>query len=140
MALASWWRGAALPRLVPVPGFYAEASRDEPVIAHVTGLDPAQVRQRLAGGHQPYLAYIAAAPVGYGWVAQAVTEHSHPAAAIGRAGVDHLRPGEHTIRRRHGQSWTAGGRPTLLSPRGGRGISPPWARRNVRRPARPCLG
>jgi hypothetical protein len=28
------------------------------------------VRERLAAGHQPYLAYIAAAPVGYGWVAQ----------------------------------------------------------------------
>ncbi len=33
MALATWWRGDALPSLVPVPGFPADASRDEPVMA-----------------------------------------------------------------------------------------------------------
>jgi GNAT superfamily N-acetyltransferase len=74
MALATWWRGDALPPLAPVPGFHVEAPRDESLIAHVTGLDAAQVRERLAAGHQPYLAYIAAAPVGYGWVAQQEAE------------------------------------------------------------------
>jgi len=74
MALATWWRGDALPTLVPLPGFHVEASHDEPLIARITGLDPAQVRERLAGGHQPYLAYIAAAPVGYGWLAQQTAE------------------------------------------------------------------
>jgi hypothetical protein len=74
MALATWWRGDVLPTLAPLPGFHVEASRDEPLIAQVTGLDPAQVRERLIGGHQPYLAYIAAAPVGYGWLAQQTAE------------------------------------------------------------------
>jgi hypothetical protein len=74
MALATWWRGDALLRLVPIPDFHMQGSQDEPLIAHATGLDRAQVRQRLAGGHQPYLATIAEVPVGYGWVAQQEAE------------------------------------------------------------------
>ena len=74
MALATWWRGDTLPPLVPVPHFHAAASRDALLIARVTGLDPAQVQERLAAGHQPYLAYIGTAPVGYGWVAQQAAE------------------------------------------------------------------
>jgi GNAT superfamily N-acetyltransferase len=74
MALATWWRGDALPRLVPLPGLDVQISQDEPRIAHATGLDRAQLRQRLAGGHQPYLATIAETPVGYGWVAQQEAE------------------------------------------------------------------
>jgi GNAT superfamily N-acetyltransferase len=70
MALATWWRGDALPPLTPLPEFHVEAAHDEPLIARVTGLDAAQVSQRLAAGHQPYLAYLGAAPVGYGWMAQ----------------------------------------------------------------------
>ncbi len=42
MALATWWRGDALPSLTQVPGFHAEASRDEPLIASVTGLNAEQ--------------------------------------------------------------------------------------------------
>ena len=38
------------------------------------GWTAAQVRQRLAAGHQPYLATIAEVPVGYGWVAQQEAE------------------------------------------------------------------
>ena len=74
MALATWWHGDALPPLAPLPHFHAEAAHDEALIAQVTGLDPMQVRERLAAGHQPYLAYIAAAPVGYGWVARQEAE------------------------------------------------------------------
>jgi GNAT superfamily N-acetyltransferase len=70
MALATWWRGDALPTLAPVPGFRAEVSWDESLIAYVTGLDPEQVRHRLCEGHVPYLAYIDSDPVGYGWSAQ----------------------------------------------------------------------
>lgn len=70
MALATWWLGDMLPTLPPIPGFHAEASRDEPLIAHVTGLDPGQVRHRLSEGHVPYLANIDSDPVAYGWSAQ----------------------------------------------------------------------
>ncbi len=70
MALATWWRGDALPTLAPVPGFRAEESGDESLIACVTGLDPEQVRHRLYEGHVPYVAYIDSDPVGYGWSAQ----------------------------------------------------------------------
>src|SRR5437588_10436043 len=74
MALATWWRGDALPPLAPLSDFHVEASCDESIIAAGTSLDPEQVRQRLDGGHQAYLAYIAAAPVGYGWLAQREAE------------------------------------------------------------------
>jgi hypothetical protein len=70
MALATWWRGDALPPLDPLPAFRVEAAWDARRIAHVTGLPVDQVRGRLAQGHHPYLAYIAAVPVGYGWLAQ----------------------------------------------------------------------
>jgi hypothetical protein len=70
MALATWWRGDVLPPLAPLSEFHVEAADDERLIAQVTGLDPAQVCARLAAGHQPYLAYLGAAPVGYGWMAQ----------------------------------------------------------------------
>jgi GNAT superfamily N-acetyltransferase len=74
MALATWWRGDALPTLDPLPDFHVEASRDESLIARITGLDRSQARERLAGGHQPYLAYIGAVAAGYGWLAQQTAE------------------------------------------------------------------
>lgn len=86
MALATWWRGDALPALTQVPGFHVEAPQDELLIASVTGLDPAEVRKRLVQGHQPYMAYIAEAPVGYGWLAQ---QH----AEIGELGLHFTLPG-----------------------------------------------
>jgi hypothetical protein len=50
-------------------GFRVEASRDEHLIAHINQLAPNEVRQRMHTGHQPYLASIEQAPVGYGWMA-----------------------------------------------------------------------
>ena len=69
MALATWWRGDTLPTLSLLPGFRVEASRDEHLIAQINRLAPNEVRQRLHTGHQPYLASIEQAPVGYGWMA-----------------------------------------------------------------------
>jgi hypothetical protein len=69
MALATWWRGDAVPTLSLLSGFRVEASRDEHLIAHINQLAPNEVRQRLHMGHQPYLASIDQAPVGYGWMA-----------------------------------------------------------------------
>src|SRR5262245_62945172 len=69
MALATWWRGDSVPPLSLLAGFRIEASRDEHLIAHINQLAPREVRQRLHTGHQPYLAYVEQAPVGYGWMA-----------------------------------------------------------------------
>jgi GNAT superfamily N-acetyltransferase len=69
MALATWWRGDFVPLLAPLAGFRVEAPRDEQLLARINRLAPDEVRQRMHTGHQPYLAYIQQAPVGYGWMA-----------------------------------------------------------------------
>ena len=69
MALATWWRGDAVPSLSFLSGFRVEASRDEHLIAQLNRLALDEVRQRLHTGHQPYHASIEQAPVGYGWMA-----------------------------------------------------------------------
>jgi hypothetical protein len=43
MALATWWRGDAVPSLSLLPGFRVEASRDAHLIAHINQLDPNSV-------------------------------------------------------------------------------------------------
>jgi len=69
MALATWWRGDSMPTLSLLPGFRVEASRDAHLIARITRLAPDEVDQRMHTGHQPYVAYVAQTPVGYGWMA-----------------------------------------------------------------------
>jgi GNAT superfamily N-acetyltransferase len=69
MALATWWRGDAVPALSLLPGFRVEASRDEHLIAQINRLAPNDVRQRIHAGHQAYLAHVEQVPVGYGWMA-----------------------------------------------------------------------
>jgi hypothetical protein len=69
MALATWWRGDPVPALSLLPGFRVEASHDDRLIAQLAQLTPGEVRQRMRTGHQPYLASIEQAPVGYGWMA-----------------------------------------------------------------------
>lgn len=69
MALATWWRGDALPPLSLLAGFRVEASRDEALIAHINRLALEEVRQRMDAAHQPYIAFVEQTPVGYGWVA-----------------------------------------------------------------------
>src|SRR5689334_11106991 len=69
MALATWWRGDSVPALSLLPGSRVEASSDKPLIAHINRLSQHEIRQRMDTGHQPYLACIDQAPVGYGWMA-----------------------------------------------------------------------
>ena len=80
MALATWWRGDSVPPLSALPGFRVEASHDKHLIGHINRLAPNEVQQRMRTGHQPYLAYVQEAPVGYGWMA---TQE----AAIGELGL-----------------------------------------------------
>ena len=46
MALATWWRGDAVPTLSLLSGFRVEASRDTHLIAHINQLAQHEVRQR----------------------------------------------------------------------------------------------
>jgi hypothetical protein len=85
MALATWWRGDAVPPLSLLAGFRVEASRDEHLIAQINQLAPNDVRQRLHTGHQPYLAYVEQVPVGYGWMAT-------QKASIGELGLHFVLP------------------------------------------------
>lgn len=69
MALATWWRGDSVPSLPLLPGFRVEESGEAHLIAQLARLSSGEVHRRLRAGHQPYLAYIQQAPVGYGWMA-----------------------------------------------------------------------
>jgi hypothetical protein len=66
MALATWWRGDSMPKQASLAGFRVEAPRDEPLIAQINRLAQHEARQRMDTGHQPYVAYVEQAPVGYG--------------------------------------------------------------------------
>jgi GNAT superfamily N-acetyltransferase len=85
MALATWWRGDSVPQLALLAGFHVEASRDDHRIAQLNRLTLDEVRQRLHTGHQPYIAYVEQAPVGYGWMAT-------QAASIGELGLHFALP------------------------------------------------
>ena len=80
MALATWWSGDPLPALPPLPGLRTAVTDDLPLLARLADLDQAEVAARVAGGHRPYLAWLGAEPVAYGWVAGA-------GATIGELGV-----------------------------------------------------
>jgi hypothetical protein len=69
MALATWWRGDAVPILSLIPGFRVAESCDAQRVAQITRLAPDEVYQRMDIGHQPYLAFVEQTPVGYGWMA-----------------------------------------------------------------------
>jgi len=69
MALATWWRGDSVPTLSLLPGFRVEAARDAHLVADITRLAPDEADRRMHTGHQPFLAFVAQAPVGYGWMA-----------------------------------------------------------------------
>jgi GNAT superfamily N-acetyltransferase len=85
MALATWWRGDALPTLAPLAGFRAGVTDDAALLAGLAALDPAEVRARLDGGHSPYVASLDGDPVAYGWVAGV-------GATIGELGVTFVLP------------------------------------------------
>ena len=69
MALASWWRGDVLPLLAPLPHLAVSASYAPPLLARLAHGDEADLATRLDDGHRPYVAWLGAIPVAYGWVA-----------------------------------------------------------------------
>lgn len=69
MALATWWRGDALPQLPVLPSFSAGISTDKDTIARMNQLTNEEVERRFDQGHIFYLAYMDETPAAYGWVA-----------------------------------------------------------------------
>lgn len=69
MALATWWRGDALPPLAPLSGLTVDTTADVDAIARLTALERAEVAARLAAGHRIYVASLDGTPASYGWVA-----------------------------------------------------------------------
>ena len=81
MALASWWRGDALPALSPIAEFRAEVTQDTALLAWLSNYEGAEAQRRLDQGHRPYVAWMGNTPVAYGWVATRV-------ASIGELDID----------------------------------------------------
>ena len=69
MALATWWRGDAIPELASLPGLEVALGDGIETIAQLTALSHDEAAARLAAGHRVYVASIDGAPASYGWVA-----------------------------------------------------------------------
>jgi GNAT superfamily N-acetyltransferase len=69
MALATWWRGDALPELNPIPGLEVAVGDGLEAIARLTALSRDEAAARLEAGHRVYVASIDGTPAAYGWVA-----------------------------------------------------------------------
>jgi ribosomal protein S18 acetylase RimI-like enzyme len=70
MPLLTWWRSDPLPALPARPDLAVAAEPNDRRLAALAQLPHAAVRERLAAGHQPYMARVGAEPVAYGWVAR----------------------------------------------------------------------
>ena len=69
MVLATWWNSDPMPRPWPVDGMTVVRPVDVSFLAAATGNPESEVRRRLEGGHEPYVALIDGEPASYGWVA-----------------------------------------------------------------------
>jgi GNAT superfamily N-acetyltransferase len=69
VALWTWWKQDDLPHLSPNAAFRATVEDVDKLLVRLTSLAPAEVRARLDSGHRPYVGWIGATPVAYGWVA-----------------------------------------------------------------------
>ncbi len=85
MALATWWRGDALPQLLPLPGLSVDTDADVGRIARLTSLPPGEVVARLRADHRVYVASLGGTPAAYGWVATL-------SASIGELALDFALP------------------------------------------------
>jgi GNAT superfamily N-acetyltransferase len=70
MALLMWHRSELLPTTPPLPGLAIRAGDDVTLLATLTRLSVAEIRERLDQRHQPYVALYGRQPVAYGWVAR----------------------------------------------------------------------
>jgi GNAT superfamily N-acetyltransferase len=103
----AWWRGDPLPALCMQPRLSIARATDDLLLARLMGAEEAEVRERRAAGHQPWLAQVEAEPVGWGWAGTS-------AFSIGELNIDFaLPPGNHYL-------WDF----VTLPPWRGRGIYP----------------
>jgi GNAT superfamily N-acetyltransferase len=70
MALLSWHRSDHLPADMGTPGVVVRAIDNVSLLGALTELAGEEVQRRLAHAHQPYVAWLDAHPVAYGWVAR----------------------------------------------------------------------
>ncbi len=70
----AWWPGDALPDLPPLDDFSVDAAGDDRSLAALAGLDVAEVAARRRDGNRPYVARVAGAVAGWGWVAEELLE------------------------------------------------------------------
>ena len=76
--LWSWWRGDPLVPLAPLQGLRVTAPDEVDVVQRLSGLSEAMLDERLRSAHRPYLAWLDATPVAYGWSAAGRTGFGSP--------------------------------------------------------------
>ena len=76
--LWSWWRGDPLAPLPPLTGLRVIAPEELNIVQRLSGLSEAMLDERLRSAHRPYLAWLDAAPVAYGWSAAGRTGFGSP--------------------------------------------------------------
>ncbi|HEY8284685.1 MAG TPA: GNAT family N-acetyltransferase [Chloroflexota bacterium] len=69
MALATWWQGDPDMKITPVPNFQARLADHPEQLARINHLGIGEVSERRRAGHRPYVGYVGATAVTYGWVA-----------------------------------------------------------------------
>lgn len=65
----TWWQGDPVPALPPLEGWRAVPTNDVTLLGRLHGRDDVEMRERIAAGNQPYVAFLGDAPVAYGWSA-----------------------------------------------------------------------
>lgn len=80
--LWTWWRGDRLPALPPLRGLRVTVPPGHEVMAALSGLSVAEIEGRIETDHQPYVAWLDATPVAYGWSAAGRTRFGSPPAVI----------------------------------------------------------
>jgi hypothetical protein len=76
--LWSWWRGDPLVPLAPLKGLRVTAPKEIDVVQRLSGLDAGALDERLRSAHRPYLAWLDAIPVAYGWSAAGPAQFGRP--------------------------------------------------------------
>jgi hypothetical protein len=65
----SWWRGDPLPPIETPRALEIRLLEDASALEQLSGLTTEELNGRMADGHRPWLASVAGAPAGWGWLA-----------------------------------------------------------------------
>ena len=69
MSFATFWIEDTLPAIASLPGFTVGPAFDWDELSEINHISHAEVTDRLANGHRPYVARMDGQPVAYGWLA-----------------------------------------------------------------------